>query len=277
MAEILYDTKYNYPDNLDTFGEYINPNNGETDWIDPTIFCSSKIIIPKDRISIIGNNNIQTIEYNLNYEKGFHYVEFYASIKYESVIYKIDPLLIDLKAICDESAQLVYSEKNFRDSKMIKDLKEIAKQKLFIELFKKNIIFGNFNFKNIGFIIIDNKKAVSIDEIKCKYNIKENICTITLDKCIGNIDLTNIDIFSVEFYIGDYKLQIDNIQNVKCTNDSRIKTYELIANKIKVIKVTDICAATEYLDEDDFIQKRSSLLDNLFDDNEDDRFDDDFF
>ena len=277
--DILYfDENYIYPYDLTRINGYINPSTGETDWVQPDVFNDSRLIITGTTINCIGSSEIDFINYNIHYTPGNHYIEFFATYDAKNgKKYVSNPIKVDLKAFCDETAYLAYSGLRYNKSKMIDDLKIIAFNDITNKLFDDNIIVGNFKKEGIGFVLLEGKRVITIESIQVDYNLNSQLINVELKDCIGNINLDTLEVFQIEFNTPEHKIILNN-NEVNESSVGKIKNYKLTSSEIIVSKQENLFDYTKIKDEEILISKRLKLLDDISDEDEfDERFDEDFF
>lgn len=272
MAEILLSTGYSYPTEkgkLDKIGDYTDPKTGEKDWIEPITI--NDLFIISERVKKIGDTDESFVDFKLNYKTDEHIVTFTASYNKYQVSYQID-----LMGFADELVNLYYSNLSINASNFINDLKTRAVKELTETLFDENIILNDFKLDGIGFIMVDNKKTITVDRIEVSRS-KENDILVKLIKCVGLSELKNLENPSLIFNTDKHIIEISNIKFID-GNDFRIKDYNVKVESIKVSKQTNVIEIKHFDDEDDFICDRSKKLDNIYDEEDElnDRFDDIF-
>ena len=285
MDDILYyNENYVYDEDLERIGQYEDPDTGEMHWVEPASFNDDKFVISEDVINLLGNSTILSVKYDISYNQGDHFVSLASYCIFNDVTYANKELKIDLKAFCDEIAHLALADLNLTDSQILKECKSLLKNKLIDILFDNSILVSAFEKTGLGFAIVEGNKITTIESISVYPSADDkNNVIVELKDCIGAVDLKNMENVIIKFNTPEHIISFNNF-TVLSTKGSRIKSYVLQLNDVNMFSVNkqddNNIDYNRPKDEDEFILKRSQLLnqENEDDDILDDRFnDDDFF
>lgn len=254
-------------------GSYINPITGEEDWVEPETIPN--ILLIPQRVTRVGDTFETPIDFKMSYIESEEVINFYAEYNIGARTYRSNSHSINVEEIANEIALIVYANKTLDDSDLIKEAKRITMQNLTEKLFNENIVLSDFEVKGLGFIYLQNQKAMLFETAGLKADGKDKV--LVIKDCIGSVSLENLDNPRIIFNTGNHEIEF-MFNSVRTSQEGRIKTYEVNISDLIVKPKMEIIKLKEIKDEDELIKDRMQLLDSFVetDDDFDDRFGDFF-
>ena len=242
------------------------------------------IYIKPTRVTIMGKNNQFDISFKLSYIKDENVIALQAIYKNGSSQITSSLQKINKKVFCDMFAATAYKQNDVDDERYMIELKDAAVSEINARMIDEGTLLSGVEFNGIGFVILNDKKILTIEKIKLINDLKEKHQSIQLIDCVGLVSLENVSgDYTVEFYAEKYKLAF-KIGEVTAFEDGTIKQYTLKLEKYDVYPdesqpVFEKINCFDHTDGDlvdEFYSKRYCLLNanatgftkNLFDDDD---------
>lgn len=238
------------------------PNNSsEYDEVDFDLL--NELIIKKEELIAISNEDLEyEMFFNLKAEKVDSNKE---KLYLVCVIKKIDGFTLkkelDIPTFVDQIAQSFYDDKIPDDCECIKEAKNYLIEQTSIELLKNNILLENGQYNCFGFILSNDNKVGTIDDIKIisnnKIEMKDYQSTIDLN---NGIDLKAIININNEI---NYQFNINSVtKNILNIDSFEINTSNIFDN------VKNLLTKKDYDNYEEYIQSRRDLIiENTYENN----------
>ena len=253
-------------------GEFVDPNTGEQDWLEPDKV--DQVVLNPSVISIIGESEEGIVNYklgNIDEEKVITLTALYETNDDETI--ESDVQKMDELEFANELAHYIYAGEMVDRGELISAAKAKAFESIVESLFSKGLIVDNTSLeKGFGFVYSGDKKLLTVESIILNRANEDNKKVDVTVSCVGVARLSNLSSPSINHYYGDYEIKIDEIINAKLVTDGSIKTFsfETTPDNISVREVTndygtDLSYSNLDISDmdavDDFISLRRSYLD----------------
>lgn len=184
-----------------------------------------------------------------------------------------EEICVDEKKFCDAIYEAVIGGETAEESKFIQDCVYQLAKSYALSKFSGGKWYFRIDYDGFGVICSGDEIIGTVDSIR--FN-KEQVC---LDRCIGNIDLNNVENCNVQFAIGDKCLKLTQFEMESVTSESEnfctyvLKNYH--GEQIQSIPVPKekIAEMKPYSEDtaEEFVSARVALIEN--DEEKDSTFD----
>lgn len=266
-------------------GNFINPKTGENDWLEPdTIHL---VLLQPTMVTKVGNVSQSPIEFKLGNIDENRTITLKAIYKDNDSIYQSEVIEMDEELFANEFSEKVYNSEQVDECNIVINAKSEAIKDLTKQLMENNILIGGMELDGLGFVMIDDDKLMTIEELSFYYNVQGTnaIKTINIKDVVGQASLPNLLEPIIKFYTDEFLVTISGIE-VTESLEGALKSYTATIEEIKVEKISNSSLPnyTDYgkihADNEEllnsFIKDRRSLLDDFIeqDDDLDMRFND---
>lgn len=258
-------------------GKFVHPENGREFWAEPDTV--SMVKLSPDFFTLYKDKKLSEIfiDYKISndFQKKEIFIQGFSDVdgKLSSEKFGMDEL-----KFCESFANAVLSGQEADTCDAIKDLKSKIIKELSVKLIEKRALLNSTAFEGSGFVKSKDLKVMTIESIKI-VSMRESRFEILLEDCVGAVSLVNLIEPKIEFYIGKYRMTLENISDIH-EQLKQTKGYSLTAEKIDIKRELDPVVFEKINKEKNYPElltgSRQKYLDNCYeqDSDLDDRFGD---